>query len=128
MTETNPTVYDDETRVVVIDDYPDAVASLVAALEDHGCQVRSAADGLSALDLIERFEPHCVLLDIQMPGLDGLTLAHRLREMHGNDIVLIAITGGSPADATVAATFDLVDHWFTKPIDLRKLMKLVRAG
>lgn len=127
MTHLNPPDSDD-TRVVVIDDDRDAAETLAAALTENGCQVQSAEDGLSALDLIERFQPHCVLLDIQMPGLDGLTLAHRLRERHGNDIVLVAITGGSPADKTVSATFDLVDHWFTKPIDLRKLMKVVRAG
>jgi DNA-binding response OmpR family regulator len=57
--------------------------------------------------------------------MDGLALARRLRAVHGNDIVLIAVTGHSPEEEKVAATFNAVDYWFTKPIDLDRLQQVL---
>lgn len=116
-----------DTRVLVIDDDDDARSSLAEALADGGCAVRTAADGMAALAVLDDFTPHCVLLDVQMPGLDGLALARRLRQRHGHDVVLVAITGHSPGEARVDATFALVDHWFTKPVDIARLLGLMRA-
>jgi DNA-binding response OmpR family regulator len=116
-----------DTRVVVIDDDADARQTLSSVLAVEGCEVRSAGDGSAALAVIAEFEPHCVILDVEMPGLDGLALSRQLRQAHGNDIVLIGITGHQLGDAKVDATFQLVDHWFTKPIDLARLVKLIRA-
>jgi DNA-binding response OmpR family regulator len=116
-----------DTRVIVIDDEADARQTLSSVLADGGCEVRTAADGMAALGMIGEFDPHCVILDVEMPGLDGLALSRQLREAHGHDIVLIGITGHELGDAKVDATFQLVDHWFTKPIELDKLLKLLRA-
>ena len=116
-----------DTRAVVIDDDADARQTLSSVLSAEGCEVRSAGDGRAALALIEEFEPHCVILDVEMPGLDGLALSRQLRQVHGHDIVLIGITGHQLGDAKVDATFQLVDHWFTKPIELDKLLRLIRA-
>jgi DNA-binding response OmpR family regulator len=116
-----------DTRVMVIDDDADARQTLSGVLASEGCEVCSAGDGGAALALIAEFEPHCVILDVEMPGLDGLALSRQLRQVHGHDIVLIGITGHHLGDAKVDATFQLVDHWFTKPIELAKLVKLIRA-
>jgi DNA-binding response OmpR family regulator len=117
-----------DTRVLVIDDDPDARSTLAEALADAGCDVRTAADGVAALVVLAEHAPHCVLLDVQMPGLDGLALARRVRAQHGHDVVMVAITGQSPREERVDATFQLVDHWFTKPVDIPALLKLLRAG
>lgn len=117
-----------DTRVLVIDDDEDARSSLAQALAQGGCAVRTAADGVTALALLDSFTPHCVLLDVQMPVLDGLALARRLRQRHGHDVVLVAITGHSPGEERVDATFALVDHWFTKPVDIPRLLGLIRPG
>jgi CheY-like chemotaxis protein len=114
-----------DARVVVVDDAQDALDMLVELIACNGYAVRSASSGLQALELVTRFEPHCVVFDIEMPGIDGLDLARRLRAAHGNDLVLIAVTGHSPDNEKVAATFDAVDYWLTKPIDLDRLYQVL---
>lgn len=118
-------VSDDEVRVVVVDDAIDAAETLAEALRLDGYTVWIAGDGREALDVIESCSPHCVLLDVDMPGLDGSELSKRLRERYGDDVVLIAVTGWGVEDERVASTFDRVDHYLRKPFDpvvLRKLL------
>jgi len=107
----------DEVRVVVIDDAVDAAEALAVALRQDGYAVRTAYDGAAAWALIETERPHCVLLDVRMPVMDGCELARRLRERYGDDIVLIAVTGLSDDDERAAESFVRVDHYLRKPID-----------
>jgi CheY-like chemotaxis protein len=116
---------EDECRIVVVDDMPDAAQSLSDVLSAGGYTVRAAHDGADALLLIESWQPHCVLLDVNMPGLNGLELARNLRTYYGDSIVLIAVTGGDDEDPLVKQTFDCVDHYLRKPDYLRALMKVL---
>lgn len=116
---------DDEVRILVVDDFADAADTLASALELDGYCVEVARDGVEALKVVDAFQPHCVLLDIDMPGLDGDTLSRRLRERFGDDIVLVAVTGWSKEDRRVAETFARVDHYLQKPIDEAKLRKVL---
>jgi DNA-binding response OmpR family regulator len=115
----------DDVRVVVVDDSTDAAEALALILELNGYVVRTALDGHLALAVIEKFNPHCVLLDIDMPGLDGLQLSKTLRERYRDDIVLIAVTGWSVDDARVKEAFTVVDHYLHKPMDPAELQKLL---
>jgi DNA-binding response OmpR family regulator len=114
-----------DARVVVVDDAPDALDMLLELIAANGYEVRGARDGAQALRVVSEFGPHCVLFDVQMPGLDGPALAAALRAAHGNDLVLIAVSGCSPDDEKVAATFDAVDYWLTKPIDIGLLQQVL---
>jgi CheY-like chemotaxis protein len=116
---------DDGVRVVVVDDLPDACLTLGMHLEFDGYTVRSANSAAEALELVARFRPHCVLLDVHMPDVDGLELARTLRSQYGDDIVLVAVTGRSPTDARVADAVAVVDHKLQKPIDLEQLRKVL---
>lgn len=120
---TDPAASADEVRVLVVDDFADAAETLAAVLELDGYVVRIAHDGDEALLVVEQFRPHCVILDINMPGLDGNGLSARLRSRYGDDIVLIAITGTGESDQRVAQTFDRVDHYLLKPLDPAALRK-----
>lgn len=113
-------------RVVVVDDHPDAAESLAELLRLDDCEVWTASDGASALSLIEQREPHCVFFDVMMPGMTGDRLCALLRERHGDDIVLIAVSGYSASDPRVEKTFELADHYFTKPLDPLALDKVMR--
>ncbi len=115
----------EEVRVLVVDDSADAAETLATLLTLNGYAVKTAADGLEALDVVARFDPHCVIFDINMPNLDGLQLATKLRQQHCDHIVLIAITGASVRDSRVAATFSMADHYLLKPVDSRKLAPLL---
>jgi DNA-binding NarL/FixJ family response regulator len=67
------------TTVLIVDDHDDFRASASALLEAEGfAVVGSAADGASAIDAVERLRPEVVLLDIQLPGLDGFAVAEQL--------------------------------------------------
>lgn len=115
----------DEVRIVVVDDEAESAASLAAYLELGGYTTRIAHDGAKALALVQSFFPHCVVLDIKMPGMDGLELARHLRAQFDDDLVLIAVTGHAPTEQVVGATFGIVDHYLQKPIDLKKLDKIL---
>jgi DNA-binding response OmpR family regulator len=120
---------EDEVRVVVVDDVRDVADMLAVALRMDGYAVTVAYNAVQALAAIEDRRPHCVLLDINMPGVDGCELSKRVREKHGDDIVLVAITGSDSQDQRVADTFARVDHYLRKPIDpaaLRKVLPPIR--
>jgi CheY-like chemotaxis protein len=61
----------DPVRVIVVDDAPDAAATLALLLEQDGYSVRTAHDGAQALALCGSFDPHCIVFDIDMPVIDG---------------------------------------------------------
>lgn len=113
-------------RLLVVDDNQDAAKSLATLLELQGYDVCVAHDGPTAL---ARFQSHCpevVFLDLGMPGMDGYTVARRMREAAGSKAVVIAaLTGwGQEADRrrTTEAGFD---HHLVKPVDLDALNQLL---
>ena len=112
-------------RVVVVDDVPDAADALAMRLELDGYHVRAAYSAEQAVLAIEALRPHCVLLDICMPGMDGYELTTLLRHRFKDDLVLIAVTGADETQPRVSNTFALVDHYLRKPIDARELRKLL---
>lgn len=116
---------ENDVRVLVVDDLEDAAKSLAVVLSLNGYTARTAHDGASALRITKEFLPHCILLDVNMPGIDGLELTHRLRSSYGDDIVLVAVTGGGADEARVSQTFELVDHYLAKPIEMNKLEKIL---
>ncbi len=113
-------------RILVVDDNPDATASLGMVLQFMGCEVRTATDGLEALEVAEAFQPEVVLLDIGLPKLNGYAVARRMRERPwGKCAILIATTGwGQEEDRrrSLEAGFD--DHW-VKPLDPAALKQLL---
>jgi len=119
-------------RILVVDDVADAADTLAKVLRLAGDTVFVAHDGYTALDLAERHAPEVVFVDLQMPGIDGLEVARRLRARRdGNGVFLVAVTGfGQPDDhrQTEAAGFD---HHLTKPLDplvVRDLLAARRRG
>ena len=116
---------EDDVRVVVVDDFLDAAEALAETLAMSGYKVWVATDGSQALELVERHRPHCVLLDVGMPEMDGFELTQQLRDRYGDDIVLIAVTGREKDDERVSGTFARVDHYLQKPVDPDVLKKLL---
>lgn len=115
----------DELRVIVVDDVADSADTLACLIELNGYRVRTASDGAAALELLSNWPALCMILDIDMPGMDGLELAQRLRAEHGDNVVMIAMTGWAETDPRVAKTFEIVDHYLHKPVDPRVLNQLL---
>ena len=110
--------------MLVVDDEPDAAQSLTLYMEQAGYDVRYALSGEAAMAALDLYQPLCVLLDFQMPGMDGLDLAKRIKQRFGDDVVLVAVTGMDASSARVAETFTVVDHYFSKPIPMDKLARI----
>jgi CheY-like chemotaxis protein len=119
-----PTLKKNSVDVLVVDDVSDAAVSLAKLLELDGYCVEVALSAEKAIEALDLAQPLCVLLDFNMPGMDGLSLARHIKSRFGDDVVLIAITGANSALPRVAETFALVDHYFTKPIPLVEFRKI----
>ena len=122
---TTPDSASDEVRVVVVDDSLPAAEAMGEALAMDGYEVRVVPGAREALALIADFHPHCVILDINMPGMDGCELAQELRSTYGADMVLIAVTGYGDLSQRVAQTLPLVDHFLNKPVDSVVVQRLL---
>jgi CheY-like chemotaxis protein len=113
-------------RVLCVDDNLDAADSLGTLLRLVGFQAVVCHDGQTALSVVGSFQPEACLLDITMPGMDGLELARRLRAgPGGKDMYLIAVTATGGLDGlerTRAAGFDL--H-LVKPVAPQQLIDVL---
>jgi PAS domain S-box-containing protein len=105
-------------RILVADDNRDAADTLSMILELDGHEVRTAYDGMEALQVAEQFAPQIALLDIGMPNLDGYQTARRIRERPwGSAMLLVALTGwGQEQDRRRAAEAGFNCH-LVKPVD-----------
>jgi PAS domain S-box-containing protein len=115
-------------RVLVVDDNKDAAESLAMLLRVAGHDVRTANDGLTALEMAKIFRPEVVLLDIGLPRMDGYEVARLLRKQPGLEgAVLIAVTGyGQEEDRRRTREAGLNAH-LVKPVDLADLDKVFAA-
>jgi CheY-like chemotaxis protein len=114
-----------ERRILVVDDNADAADSLAMLFEARGDRVRTAYDGLEALEAEDAFRPDTILLDIGMPRLSGYDVARRVRELRGGAVLIVAITGWGQEQDRQRARDAGFDHHFTKPVDIDSLMNLV---
>jgi DNA-binding response OmpR family regulator len=112
-------------RILVVDDEPTLVAALRYNLEREGYQVLTAADGESGLSLARAERPDLIVLDLMLPGLDGLEVCRILRrEMTAPILMLTAKT--DEVDKVVGLELG-ADDYVTKPFSMRELLARVRA-
>jgi two-component system phosphate regulon response regulator OmpR len=111
--------------VLVVDDEPDIRETISEYLRLHGLDVATAADAAAARAAIEANPAHVVLLDITMPGEDGLSLARWLRERSGLGIIMLT-AAGEVVDRVVGLEMG-ADDYLAKPVNLRELLARVRA-
>jgi signal transduction histidine kinase/CheY-like chemotaxis protein len=113
-------------RVLVVEDNHDGRQSLVSLLQQAGHETADAADGEQALAVARRFRPEVVLLDLGLPGLDGLSVARALRRDPPVALrALIALTGWGTARDRARTTEAGFDAHLTKPVEPRLLLRLL---
>jgi two-component system KDP operon response regulator KdpE len=113
-------------RVLVVDDEPQIRRVLRLALEAQGFDVRTAADGEAALDLLHDWHPQLVVTDLSMPVLDGLALTRRIRAVSSLPIVVLSVKG---EEAMKVAALDAgADDYVTKPFGMDELLARIRAA
>jgi UDP-3-O-acyl N-acetylglucosamine deacetylase len=111
--------------VLVVDDEASIRRSLEGVLKDEGFSVVLAEDGESAIRLLMNTRPALVLLDIWMPGMDGLETLRKIKEIH-QDLPVVMISGHATISTAVAATRLGAMDFLEKPLDLSGTIQLVR--
>ena len=115
------------TTVLLVEDYADSRFMLGRLLEMSGYRVLEAADGREAVQLAERECPDVVLMDLQMPVLDGFTATSIIRRIESTcRVPVIAVSAQSTEDYVAAARRVGCDHFVSKPVDVDLLLELVR--
>ena len=115
-------------RVLVVDDNPLNIELASFVLEADGITVEAAADALQALDRLARRHPDLILMDIQMPGMDGLVLTRRLKaDPHTRHIVIVAFTAYAMKGDEARLRAAGCDGYLAKPIDVGSFARSVRG-
>jgi two-component system, OmpR family, response regulator MprA len=113
-------------HLLVVDDDEPIAASLRRVLEYEGYQVSVAHDGASALAAAQRDQPDLVVLDVMLPGIDGLSVCQRLRAA-GSDLLVLMLTARDAMPDRVAGLDAGADDYLVKPFAYEELLARVRA-
>jgi len=114
-------------RVLVVDDERDTCANLKDILTELDFEVDVAHDGPSALALVERNRYDVALLDLKMPGMDGLELYRRMRAIQAGTVAIV-VTAYASTDMTNAAQRAGAWQVLSKPVDVARLLPLVHQA
>ncbi len=113
-------------RILVVDDEPQITRVLRRSLQTHGYDVRTAADGEAALDVVHDWPPDLVVTDLTMPGMDGIELCRQLRAQTSLPIIILSVKG---EEQTKVRALDAgADDYVTKPFGIDELLARIRAA
>ena len=114
--------------ILVVDDNPANAILLSYLLTKKGYDVRTAADAVEALEILEEFRPRMIMMDVQLPGMDGLELTKRLKaNRRTGEIIIIALTAYAMKGDEERAREAGCDGYVSKPIDTRTLPGIVAS-
>src|SRR4029453_10816740 len=116
----------EHSRVLVVDDEPQITRVLKTVLTSQGYQVRTAAEGETALSSFAEWRPEMVITDLYMPHMDGIELCRRTRAMSTVPIIVLSVKG---EERTKVEALDCgADDYVTKPFGIDELLARVRAA
>jgi two-component system OmpR family response regulator len=113
-------------RALVVDDEVNLSELLRMALHNEGWEARTAANGQEALNLVREFAPDILVLDIMMPGLDGMEVLQRVRAT-GNDVPVLFLTAKDAVEDRIAGIAAGGDDYVTKPFNLEEVIVRLRG-
>lgn len=111
--------------ILVVDDEPAIVKTVRAYLENEGYTVHAATDGPSALKAARSFRPDLVILDIMLPGMDGIEVLRTLQKE--SDVYVLMLTAKSDETDKIVGLSVGADDYLTKPFSPRELVARVKA-
>ena len=114
-------------RVLIVDDEKNIVSSLQEILNDEGYEIVTAEDGLDALEMIQSEPPDLVLLDIWLPGMDGIEVLQAIKTYHP-EIEVLVMSGHGTIDTAVKATKLGAYDFIEKPFSLDQLVLSVEKA
>ncbi|WP_026410795.1 response regulator transcription factor [Actinomadura oligospora] len=113
-------------RVLVVDDEATLSELLALALRYEGCEIRTAADGASAMRATREFRPDAVILDVMLPDLDGLEVLRRMRA-ENPELPVLFLTAKDAVEDRIAGLTAGGDDYVTKPFSLEELLARLRG-
>ena len=113
-------------KILVVDDEPSLTKLVSAYLKPEGYEVHTAADGNAGLKAARAFKPDLIILDIMLPGMDGIELLSRLRRE--SDVYVIMLTAKTEETDKVVGLSVGADDYVTKPFSPRELVARVKAA
>ena len=114
------------TKILVIDDEPSIINLVSAYLKPEGYEVYTAADGNAGLKAARAFKPDLIILDLMLPGIDGIELLSRLRRE--SDVYVIMLTARTDETDKIVGLSVGADDYVTKPFSPRELVARVKAA
>jgi DNA-binding response OmpR family regulator len=108
-------------RILIIEDNPDIAANLGDYLEDHGHTVDFAGDGITGLHLAVVNEFDSIVLDLALPGMDGLDVCRKLRSEAGKDTPVLMLTARDRLEDKLAGFETGADDYLVKPFELQEV-------
>lgn len=113
-------------KVLVVDDEPQITRVLRHSLSAHRYDVRTAADGISALDTFRDWHPDLIITDLQMPEMDGIEFCREIRKVSTLPIIVLSVKG---EEKTKVQALDAgADDYVTKPFGIDELLARVRVA
>jgi DNA-binding response OmpR family regulator len=113
------------TRILLVDDEPLITDSLSYSLQREGYEVKSARDGLSAIQAIQDFQPDLIVLDLMLPDISGLEVCRRLRATSTTPVIMLTARG-EEIDRVLGLEVG-ADDYLAKPFSFRELLARIRA-
>ncbi|MEO0996775.1 MAG: response regulator transcription factor [Pseudomonadota bacterium] len=117
----------EEAAVLIVEDNPDIAEMIGDFLESQGYVVDFAADGVSGLHLAVTQDFDALILDLMLPGIDGLDVCRKLRREAGRDTPILMLTARDTVDDKIAGLDAGADDYLVKPFELRELEARLRA-
>lgn len=116
------------SKILVIDDQENIIEFIKLGLKYEGFLVESAADGLQGLDAAQRIDPDLIILDVMLPGMDGLEVCRRLRANPiTQDTPILMLTAKDDVRDRIAGLDTGADDYLTKPFSFEELVARIRA-
>lgn len=114
------------TKILIIDDEPSIVNLVSAYLTPEGFDVYTASDGVTGLKAVKAYKPDLIVLDLMLPGMDGIELLTRLRRE--SDVYVILLTARTEETDKIVGLSVGADDYVTKPFSPRELVARIKAA
>ena len=116
-----------DAKILLVDDEEDFVSALSERLESRGMKVDTADNGIDAIEKADQMHFDAIILDIQMPGLDGIETLKKLHEKNP-DLQIILLTGHATLEKGIEAMKLGAMDFLEKPADIEKLMNQIKEA
>ncbi|UNK19206.1 response regulator transcription factor [Paenibacillus sp. N3/727] len=113
-------------KILLVDDEPHILQFLELGLRSEGFEVESASDGISAVQMADLYNPHIIILDIMMPGIDGVEVCRQLKQ-NGNDAAIIMLTAKDEVSDRIRGLTTGADDYMIKPFSFEELLARIQA-